>query len=347
MTISIHQGDLLSSSDTDAIVNTVNCVGVMGKGIALQFKKKWPENFRAYEKACKNNEISLGKMFIYDLGQLASPKFIINFPTKDHWRSSSKLVDIEAGLKDLLTIIKKYNIHSIAIPPLGCGNGGLDWSDVFPLITKTFEEYPELDIHIYPPNNKANPNLISQNTKTTRPKMTKGRAALLLIIENYREIGYGLSRIEVQKLAYFLQESGFDLNLNFIKYEYGPYTNQLRHVLNRIDGHFIQGVGDGMVESEIRPFDNALIEARNFINQNSLELVDYINKVQNLINGYESFYGLELLSTVHWVIKYENAHSLKDAIDHVHNWNERKKKIAPNHIKIALERLLKSNFITM
>lgn len=345
MTISIHEGDLLSAPDVDAIVNTVNCVGVMGKGIALQFKKKWPSNFKAYSNACKKGEVTLGRMFTYDLGSLATPKYIINFPTKMHWRSPSKLEDIQLGLNDLIKVIKKCNIESIAIPPLGCGNGGLDWEEVFPLIQQSFKQIPNVDARIYPPNNQPNADVISENTNTKRPKMTDGRAALLLLLEGYREVGYGLSRIETQKLVYFLQETGFNLNLDFVKYEYGPYADKLRHVLERIDGHFIKGVGDGVVASEIKPIPEALEEARIYVKHHSPNLVNYIERVKNLIAGYESLYGLELLSTVHWVIKYENVSSWEEAVVHVHNWNKRKQRMQSMHIKTAWNKLKESNLI--
>ncbi|EKU51418.1 macro domain protein [Acinetobacter sp. WC-323] len=345
MTISLHEGDLLSASDVDAIVNTVNCVGVMGKGIALQFKKKWPGNFKAYSEACKNKEVVIGKMLTYDLGSLATPKYIINFPTKQHWRSPSKIKDIQVGLIDLLITVEKYDIQSIAIPPLGCGNGGLDWDEVLPLIIKTFENHPHLDVRIYPPTNQPNADTISANTNTTRPKMTEGRAALLLLLDGYREVGYGLSRIETQKLVYFLQETGFNLNLEFVKYEYGPYADKLRHVLDRIDGHFIKGVGDGVVASEIKPIPEALDEARSFVENYSPNLLSHIEQVKDLIDGYESLYGLELLSTVHWVTKHENILSWEDAVTHVHKWNNRKQTMQPMHIKTAWNKLKSSRFI--
>src|SRR5579884_1817745 len=133
MTIKLVKGDLLSQN-VDAVVNTVNTVGVMGKGVALQFKRRWPENFRAYERASKQGDVQIGKMFIYDAGRLLTPRYIINFPTKVHWRSPSKLEYIREGLEDLVSQIRRLNIESIAMPPLGCGNGGLDWEDVRPLI---------------------------------------------------------------------------------------------------------------------------------------------------------------------------------------------------------------------
>ena len=119
MTVTISQGDLLRQDDVDAIVNTVNCVGVMGKGIALQFKNKWPENFRAYEAACKDQQVRLGRMFVFDSGGLVKPNYIINFPTKDHWRGKSRIEFIRDGLVDLVAQVKRLHIRSIAIPPLG------------------------------------------------------------------------------------------------------------------------------------------------------------------------------------------------------------------------------------
>ncbi len=122
-------GDLLSA-EADALVNTVNTVGVMGKGIALQFKKAWPAMFRDYQAASKRGEIIPGRVHVWETGSLSGPRFIINFPTKRHWRAPSKLADIEAGLAHLADVIRARGITSIAIPPLGCGNGGLAWKDV-------------------------------------------------------------------------------------------------------------------------------------------------------------------------------------------------------------------------
>jgi len=152
MTIKMVEGDLLKESDVDVIVNTVNCVGVMGKGIALQFKKKWPENFKAYADACKRKEVKTGKMHVFNAGALATPKFVINFPTKDHWRGKSKVEYITEGLKDLVKVIKELNIHSIALPPLGCGNGGLEWELVKELIEKSFSTIPEVEVRLYAPD---------------------------------------------------------------------------------------------------------------------------------------------------------------------------------------------------
>ena len=153
--IKLTQGDLLKQDDVDAIVNAVNCVGVMGKGIALQFKRRWPANFTEYTAACKAGKVRPGRMFVYAMGGLVQPHHIINFPTKDHWRDASRIQFIEEGLVDLVAYVRRLSIRSIAIPPLGCGNGGLRWSDVLPLIHAAFEPLPEVEVRLFEPEGSA------------------------------------------------------------------------------------------------------------------------------------------------------------------------------------------------
>lgn len=325
MAIISTQGDLLQQHDVDAIVNTVNCVGVMGKGIALQFKKKWPANFKAYAAACKAKQVKLGEMYIYDLGGLVTPRYIINFPTKDHWRNASKLQDIENGLHDLIHQIKILGIQSVAIPPLGCGNGGLSWTQVEPLIEQSFAQLLDVEIRLFKPAHNAAPLKLEVNTPV--PKMTPGRAAILALLETYQAFNYGLSKIEVQKLTYFLQEAGENLKLTFVKHNYGPYSDTLRHVLDRMDGHYIEGVGDGVVESEIMPKQVALNQANQFLEQADSDIQNRIAKVAELIEGFQSPYGMELLASVHWVAKQEGASNSDEALEKIQSWNSRKKKI--------------------
>ena len=151
MTIHITHGDLLRQDDVDAIVNTVNCVGVMGKGIALQFKHKFSDNFKAYQAACKTGEVCIGRMFVHDNGALARPHYIINFPTKDHWRGNSRIEFIQSGLVDLVAQLERLQIKSIAVPPLGCGNGGLEWDEVRPLIEHALGTLPGLEVRLFEP----------------------------------------------------------------------------------------------------------------------------------------------------------------------------------------------------
>lgn len=149
MTIREARRDLLASG-ADALVNTVNTVGVMGKGIALQFKQAYPGNFRAYAEACRRGQVIPGHMFVWHTGQMGSPRFIVNFPTKRHWRDGSRIEDIRDGLLDLAKFIGDHGVTSIAIPPLGCGLGGLRWEDVRPLIVAALE-HVDAEIVLYPP----------------------------------------------------------------------------------------------------------------------------------------------------------------------------------------------------
>ncbi len=339
MTVKVKSGNLLKEN-VEAIVNTVNCVGVMGKGIALQFKQRWPRNFKAYEAACKREEIKPGKMFIYDMGEWATPRFIINFPTKTHWRGDSRIEYIEAGLRDLVSQVERLNIKSIALPPLGCGNGGLDWEDVKRLILAAFKAHLDVQVNLFEPSGAPPPREMANLTE--KPNMTGARAAIIKVISIYREMEYGLSRIEVQKLAYFLEKAGQPLKLDFVKNIYGPYSDKLRHVLKALDGHYICGVGDFSGESEIAILPGALSEADEFIRtKGDEELSEQVARVRDLIDGFETPYGMELLATVHWVGTQEpNARTADEAVVAVQGWSPRKKAILrEEHIRMAWQRL--------
>jgi uncharacterized protein YwgA len=212
-------------------------------------------------------------------------------------------------------------IGSIAIPPLCCGNGGLLWTDVKPLVIQYLSALPSLDVHLFEPTGSIKATALVTNTP--KPKMTPGRAAILALLETYKSVNYGLSKIEVQKLAYFLQVAGQDLKLKFVKHHYGPYADALRHALERMYGHFIQGVGDGVVEAEIKPDEVALQQAKRFLQDADPAISSYIQRVCNLIDGYQSPYGVELLSTVHWVIKNEGAQTPEQAFHLIQQWNLR------------------------
>jgi O-acetyl-ADP-ribose deacetylase (regulator of RNase III) len=152
--ITLERGNLLDA-DVDALVNTVNTVGVMGKGLALQFKRAYPAMFRAYSRAAQSGELEVGRMQVWETGELQGPRYIINFPTKRHWRQGSRLVDIEQGLADLVRVVRALGIRSVAVPPLGCGNGGLDWAQVEPLITNALTSLADVDVRLFPPGTAA------------------------------------------------------------------------------------------------------------------------------------------------------------------------------------------------
>ncbi len=346
MTIQMTHGDLLRQDDVDAIVNTVNCVGVMGKGIALQFKHKFPDNFKSYQAACKAREVRIGRMFVHDNGAVARPHYLINFPTKDHWRGNSRIEFIRSGLVDLVAQIERLNIRSIAVPPLGCGNGGLDWADVRPLIEQALAAIPNLEVRLFEPG--AAPSALEMEVRTVRPKMTPGRAAILKVLDTYKQLDYGLSKLEVQKLAYFLQQAGEDLGLAFKKFTYGPYSYDLHHALINMEGHYVRGVGDGNVESSIEPMPDALAQAEAFIaEQDNESLQQRVDRVAELIEGYQSPYGMELLATVHWVATQDpDVTNADDAVAKVHAWSERKQKLMqPAHIRAAWHQLQSSGWL--
>ena len=246
--VEFKQGNLLEEN-MEALVNTVNCVGVMGKGIALQFKQAFPENFKQYKKACDAKQVQPGQMFTTYIGQLFPPKYIINFPTKRHWKEKSKIEYIESGLKVLVKEVKQLNIRSIAIPPLGCGNGGLNWEVVKPMIVDACAEFPDVRVVIFEPVGAPVTDQIKVATK--KPNMTLARALFIRLLELYAIPGYRLTKLEIQKLAYFLQESQQPLKLRYQKHYYGPYANNLNHVLQALDGHFICGYGDRSQNSQM------------------------------------------------------------------------------------------------
>lgn len=322
--IEYKSGNLLNDP-AEGLVNTVNTVGVMGKGIALQFKQAYPDMFKDYVKAYKENQLEIGKMHVYKLNDLVGPKYIINFPTKQHWRAPSKIEYIQKGLADLVRLVDEYNIQSIALPPLGCGNGGLNWSQVQPLIEKAFEN-KDVTVHLY--NAQLSPSVDEVIIRTSPPRMTKGRALLLALMDNYAKPGYKLTLLEIQKLAYFLQEQGEPLKLRFEKYKYGPYADNLNHVLQRIDGHFISGYGDRSREAEVTLIDGSIVEAQTFLNDYP-DARNHLEQVNDLIRGFETPYGMELLSTIHWIMKAnpEQAKDFEHVYQQVISWNERKKNL--------------------
>ena len=344
MKLELKHNDLLKQQ-ADAIINTVNCVGIMGKGIALQFKKAFPENYKAYAKACKNNEVKIGKMFVYQTGFLDSnihSKYIINFPTKEHWRGNSKIEYIEEGLDDLYNVIQNFNIKTLAMPPLGCGNGGLNWSDVKKLIINKLSPIEDLILYLYEPQISVlkTTSLVGKSI----PKLTKIRVAVCKAIERYRELDYCLSHLEVQKLMYFFELTGETRSLNFEHQKFGPYSDKLRHVLNSIDGYYIDGFKDSL-HAEIHIKSN-MLERINEEFKNYPDLNTRFKRLSDLISGFETPFSMELLATVHWVITQEGAITRDAIISKVHSWSERKAKMfTPAYIDIAINRLKIYNWI--
>jgi len=334
--IEFTTGDILRA-DAEALVNTVNCVGIMGRGVALQFRNAFPANFKAYEAACAREEVQPGKMFVFETRELTGPKFIINFPTKRHWRGKSRMEDIDSGLKALVEEVRNRGIRSIAIPPLGSGLGGLNWAAVRPRIEAALRGVNDLRVIVFEPNSAP----VATKSREV-PNMSPGRAALVVLIHRYLGglMDPFVTLLEIHKLMYFMQEAGEPLRLKYAKAPYGPYAENLRHVLHAVEGHLVSGYADGgdAPDKQIELVPGAVQDAETFMNDKR-ETVSRFDRVGKLVEGFETPFGLELLATVHWVATRENAMDADDAAAKVYAWNERKKRFSPRQIGIAFDTL--------
>jgi len=332
--IHFKKGNILEAN-VEALVNTVNTVGIMGKGIALAFKRKFPENYKIYKEACDNNKLKIGDLLVTQTGR-STPKYIINFPTKQHWRNRSKIEYIETGMEKLVEVIKEKNIQSIAIPPLGCGNGGLNWKDVKPVIVKGLESVKDsTEIILYEPgyNNQS----VSSKKSV---KLTPARAMLLSALNSYKILGYSINLLVAQKLAYFIQRLGEPLNLEYEKGYYGPYSHQLQHLLKHLNGYYMHFKHEKTTPGTNIKLDH-LEEVEEYKNNKlTKEQKERLNRVNNLIEGFESPYGLELLATVDYIHKQLGITDTDQITEEISNWTNRKKDLMkPYHIEVANERL--------
>ncbi|MCY4357106.1 MAG: macro domain-containing protein [Gammaproteobacteria bacterium] len=343
--IEYKTGNILTE-DAEAIINTVNCVGVMGRGIALQFKKAFPKNFKAYAAACKREEVKPGRMFVFDMGGLTNPRYIINFPTKRHWRGKSRIEDIESGLEALAVEIRARGIHSITIPPLGSGLGGLDWAEVRQHIERALCDMDDVRIIILEPKGAPVAEKMVHNREV--PNMTPGRAALVELMHRYLRGLFDpfVTLIEVHKLMYFMQEAGEPLKLRYQKAPHGPYAENLRHVLNAIEGHLVFGYVDGgdAPDKSLQLVPGAIEDAAKFLGEHA-ETRQRFEQVTELIEGFESPFELELLATVHWVIKHEQADSEEEVVRRIYDWNDRKLQFTLRQIGLAVDVLSRKGWV--
>jgi len=347
--IETTRGNLLDAP-VEALVNTVNTAGIMGKGIALQFKQAYPEMFRVYQKACKAGDVQLGRMYVHDLGGLlGGPRWVINFPTKGHWRSRSRLEDIDSGLRNLVDTIQRLQIRSIALPPLGCGHGGLDWAEVRPHIESALGALPDVRVLLFAPGGA--PAAASMPNRTERPRMTEGRAALIVLMDRYLRglLDPYVSLLEIHKLMYFLQSAGQPLRLSYEAREFGPYATNLRQVLICLESHYTQGYGDGH-DQPTKPIEllpGAAEEAQRFLQMDDA-IRARMDRVTDLIEGYEDPVGLELLSSTHWVMGHspKARESADVAAKAVQTWNSRKQKLfKPEQLRRAWQHLVDQHWV--
>ncbi len=354
--ITYAKGNLLEA-DVDAVVNTVNTVGIMGKGIALMFKEQFPRNFEAYARACDAGEMRTGKMFVTENKELFGPRWIINFPTKTHWRVKTKIEWVEDGLKDLVRVIRENNIHSIAIPPLGCGNGGLDWHDVRPLIEAALEELDGVNAIVYEPTAKY------QNVakRTGVEKLTPARALMAEMVRRYSLLGIECSILEVQKLGWFIERGArrFQvsdaLKFRFQANKYGPYSHNLTKLLDSLDGSYLRcdkrlADADPMDFIWFNSAKHDRVQA--FLNSGEgKEFSRVLEWASTTIDGFESPLGMELLATVDWMMQNDDIEpTVEGVMEGLKGWaggeaaGQRKLKIFDRRlVAIALEQLQASN----
>ena len=343
--IEFKTGDLFAE-DVEALVNSVNCVGIMGRGIALQFKNAFPENFKAYAEACKRKEVTPGRMFVYQVHGMANPRYIVNFPTKRHWRGKSRMEDIELGLSSLVSEIRERDIRSVAIPPLGSDLGGLDWPEVRSRIADALRDLTDVRVVVFesgsaPADGRPNP-------ATDPPKLTQGRAALVMLAQQYVNglLDPFVTLLEVHKLMYFLQAAGEPLKLQYRKGIYGPYAENLRHVLKAIEGHLTSGYSDtgDSPGQELELVPGAVEDAAAFL-QGCPETLQRLERVSELVAGFESPFGLELLSTVHWVANERSSTTESQVIADTYAWGIRKKQFSRRQVLLALRLLREKNWV--
>ena len=350
-------GNLLDAP-VEALVNTVNTVGVMGKGIALMFKERFPDNMAAYRQACKEGRVQTGKMFVTETNEFLAPRWIVNFPTKQHWKAKSQIEWVEDGLKDLKQFIIEKNVSSIAIPPLGAGNGGLDWQDVKPKIESALSDLQDVDVLIFEPTEKYQN--IAKNIGVQ--KLTPARALIAELIRRYGVLGMECSILEIQKLAWFLQRViekhnlSNELRLDFQANYYGPYAHNLTHLLNALDGSYLKS--DKRIP-DCEPLDviwfnqQEQSKVQNYLNSEAKGFLPALEEATALIEGFESPFGMELLSTVDWLIYKDGCQPTVESIkDGLVNWSAGKRwadrKLSlfkDEHIQYALEKLQELKYV--
>ncbi len=337
------KGNILESN-AQALINTVNTVGIMGKGIALQFKKAYLSNFKAYAEACKRKEIDVGKLFVtHDSNLSSGEKMIINFPTKKDWRKPSEYSYIESGLDNLVKIIEEKQIKSVAIPPLGAGSGGLEWEKVKKIIEQKLS-YLNIEIFIYEPTVQ-----IKEHLKKERVKLTDARALLLYVLYDLVKNGEYVSEFSSEKICYFLQRFGAKKYFK-LKYEpnfYGPYSGKVRFVLNILNGSYVMGFSD----MNKKPFEPLTIVADGYDTvkkhiQDKQELLVIAKKTTNFLNGFYSDFALELLSSIDYITSKNQTFEKGIISRELEEWSNRKRSMFSNskYIDISIRHLQNTTF---
>lgn len=325
--ITFETGDILSSS-AQCLVNTVNCEGFMGKGIAYQFKEQFPENNKYYVAACKSGKFSVGQILFFS----ENDKIIANFPTKDKWREKSQYSYISTGLDSLLKGIVENNITSIAIPPLGCGNGGLDWNIVKKMITDKFKD-SSINIIIYEPSKRFTPKSIEI------PKMSASHLILMKLKGQLPKF----NKLRLQKSAYFLNIFSNTNYFKFEEYKFGPYAHSIEILSQQIKA-FQESYHVNTVGAEAILYNNLISDSvKATVEKYNLP----IQKAASFVNSIESNHELEIAATIVAIIR-TNPQFSDDEIVHyfLNNWPKYdKKRFEEDEIKLSIKRLIESKIV--
>jgi O-acetyl-ADP-ribose deacetylase (regulator of RNase III) len=297
------RGNLFDTS-ANALVNTVNCAGIMGKGIAYQFKRAYPAYFSDYERRCKRNEVRIGEVYAYQ----DSAKLIISFPTKKHWKSNSRLEDVDAGLASLRELLLREGITKVAVPPLGCGNGGLSWTDVRPLIESRLSDLPAVDVEVFEPSGSFGANV------AVEPRVSLSHFVLVAL----RVRLTNPNRLAIQKAAYMFNVFAEADYFRFTEYKLGPYCAAIEPMVNAIrdylDFHKVspeEMLTDGMHRrlsgadgDRLAQWESAIAQAAGFCNRHATDI--------------------EALATVHAVLRRDGSLSLAETTSRFLAWSTEK-----------------------
>lgn len=352
------QGNLLTDA-SEALVNTVNTVGVMGKGIALMFRERFGPNYQLYKQACQTGSVQTGRMFVTEPSEFDGPRWIINFHTKQDWRGKSRMEWIDTGLIDLVRVIRELGIRSIAIPPLGAGNGGLRWTEVKPRIEAVMAQLPGVDVTVYEPTETY------QNVAKAKgvEKLTPTRALVAELVRRYLVLGMQCSKLEIHKLAWFLervlsrQQVEHDVALQFEANRYGPYAHTLEKVLDGLDGSYLRcdkRIADAKPGDLIWFDDSRRERVHAYLHSEAKRFLPALDEVSELIDGFDSPVGMELLATVDWLLhKMDVSPSVETIRAGLQVWpkegaGERKNKLfSDRQLALAIERLQQSSLYTL
>jgi O-acetyl-ADP-ribose deacetylase (regulator of RNase III) len=329
--VRILEGDLLKSN-MHALVNTVNTVGVMGKGVALAFKNRYPDMYRDYVKRCERGEVRLGEPYVYH----AADHLIVNFPTKQHWRSVSRLSDIEAGLDYLEDHYKEWQIRSLAVPPLGCGNGQLEWRVVGPILLRYLKRL-DIPVELYAPHGSTllgeiQLDLLSQLDHQDGDQQWRLEPWLVAIAETvhrleslryHRPVG----RVMLQKIVYFATAAGLPTGLEFQRASYGPFAPELKAAVGRLQNNGILTERHSGRMIEMRT-SSALEDARASYGYQLEQWSNLIDRLVDLAARFDTA-GAEIAATVHYAAydlhnRLDRRPTVAEVVDYVEDWKRRR-----------------------